>query len=139
MDIKVEDYLSTEELRQIAADAFTEAMRNKISEDLDRILSNAAYHAVWQKVDEIIGESSDEIIAKKAVGVINDLTTFSVFRAPDRFGPSNHCWDVVVASVRKNSDLVDAAVKKAIHNLSKSEALEILKSGVIQISPIKPN
>ena len=131
MDIKVEDYLSTEELRQIAADAFTEAMRNKISEDLDRILSNAAYHAVWQKVDEII--------AKKAVEVINDLTTFSVFRAPDRFGPSNHCWDVVVASVRKNSDLVDAAVKKAIHNLSKSEAIEILKSGVIQISPIKPN
>jgi len=138
VEIKVEDYLSTEDMRQIAADAFTEAVRDNISSDIDRILSNAAYHVVWQKVDEIIGESSDELIAQKAAKIINDLTEFSVFRAPDQFRPSNHCWDVVVASVRKNSDLVDAAVKKAIHNLSKREALEILKSGVIHLSPVKP-
>ena len=139
MEIKVEDYLSTEDMRQIASDAFTEAMRDKISEDMDRILANAAYRVVWQKVDEILGESSDELIAKKAIEVINDLTAFIVFRQPDRWGPANHCWDVVVAAVRKNTDMVDAAVKKAIHNLSKREALEVIKSGSIQITPIKPN
>ena len=52
MDFKVEDYLSEEEMIQIAKDAFREQCMKRSAADFERIITNSAHHVVWDSMDE---------------------------------------------------------------------------------------
>lgn len=88
MEIKVEDYLSHDELKDIVIDEVKGAVNYRIKKDtdLDRIISNSAYTTVYRIVDETLGKDLEQMIKEKVIAIMNDFTSFNVFQAPDAWG-----------------------------------------------------
>lgn len=136
MDIS--DYLSEPEMREIAIEEWRRMCREACDGNAERIIANIARDVAVSMVAESLGDGADELIRAKAVERIRNLSEFTVFRGPDAWdrGPSP-AYTVLMDAVVANRDLVEQRVREAIHQLSKRDAIEILKAGVIQINPGK--
>ena len=79
--VKVENYLSEGEIREIAKEEIRSEIRNKINkQDLDRIITNASYDIVWKRIDEEIDEDISEMIKTKVFDIVVNMSNFNVFR-----------------------------------------------------------
>lgn len=81
--VNLDDYLSDEEKRQIARDAFREACAAKSVKDFERILDNAGYELVRKEVDAVFDGGMAEAVKARAIKVIEKLSDFTVFKKPD--------------------------------------------------------
>lgn len=86
MEINVQDYLSEDEMKEIAKDVWADKCRYKLEKDKERIISNEAYTCVFRMVDEVFGENLNQILTEKIVEIIKDMSSFSVFRV-------KNAWD----------------------------------------------
>jgi len=118
MEIDVKDYLSEDEMEEICRDA----VRNRVSEllrteqDVHRFLSNNCYELVWKAVDEKCPDNMLEVLASKIPGIVEGLSSFNVFRAPD-------AWD---REATKGWTLLQKAVSEA-EPLIKERVAELIK------------
>lgn len=137
-DIRIEDYLSEDQMREIAIEEWRRICGEACNGHRERIIGNIAQEVVVRMVADALGDDAAEQIKAKAVATIDSLTEFSVFRRPDAWdrGPSP-AFIVLMEAVKANSDLVNEKVRQCIKQLSKREALEIIKSGTVQINPAK--
>ena len=112
MDIKIEDYLSKEEIKEICKDA----LYRKIREDMRRlnvndIIANISYAEVAAMVDAYVGEDDfcKKEIPKKVHKVIDELSTYTVFRKAD-------AWERKTVShmtlCKKNAEHPDRASRR---------------------------
>lgn len=132
----IEKYLTEDQMRDIAIEEWRKMCREACKGNAERIISNIAYDTVTKMVAEALGDDANELIKAKAVEAINGLSGFSVFRAPDVWDRSpTPAFTVLMDAVRANSDLVNKRVRETIHQLTKRDAIEILKAGKIQINP----
>lgn len=138
MDINVADYLSEGQMRDIAIETWREMCREACKGNAERIIGNIGHDVAVQMASEALGEDANEQIKARAIEVIGKLSDFSVFRRPDAWdrGPTP-AYTVLMDAVKANSDLVDKKVRECIAQLSKREALEIIKSGTVQINPAR--
>lgn len=129
-------YLSEDEKREIAIETWRQMCREACAGNAERIIGNIGHEVAIQMVSEALGDDANDLIRDKAVEVIGNLSEFSVFRRPDAWdrGPTP-AFTVLMDAVKANRDLVDKRVRECIHQLSKRDAVEILKSGTIQINP----
>lgn len=136
MGINVSDYLGEDQMRQIAIEVWRDMCREACKGNAERIIGNIGHDVAVQMVSEALGDDANELIKTKAIEVIGKLSEFSVFRRPDAWdrGPTP-AFNVLMDAVKANSDLVDKKVRECIAQLSKREALEIIKSGTVQINP----
>jgi len=86
MEINVQDYLSEDEMKEIAKDVWADQCRYKLEKDKERIVSNEAYACVFKMVDEVFGENLNQILTEKIVEIIKDMSSFNVFRV-------KNAWD----------------------------------------------
>lgn len=139
MELKIENYLSESKMRDIAVEEFRTICREKFSSEGERILGNVGYAVARSLVIEALGDKADELIAEKAIEVINKLTDYSVFKKPDVWDHgSTPAYQTLQAAVLANKDLLNKKVRECISQLSKRDALEVMKSGIITIAPVKP-
>ena len=96
MQIRVEDYLSKEEITEMIREQLCYA----IKKDSERILSNTAYSVVFDAVDKALDNKAKDIIKEKVLDCVNELSEFYVFR-------SANAWDNE-ASVGRN--IIDKAL-----------------------------
>jgi hypothetical protein len=82
MQIKVEDYLSREDITEMIRYRLDEAIRK----DAERILSNTAYAVVFEAVDKALDNEAKDIIKEKTLDIINKLSEFCLFRRADALG-----------------------------------------------------
>lgn len=83
MEIKIEDYLSPEEIKDICKDALYEKVRNDMQGlNVNDIIANISYAEVEAMVDAYVGNDNfcKTEIPKKVRAVIENLGTYSVFR-----------------------------------------------------------
>ena len=134
MDVR--EYLSEEQMREIAVDEWRRMCREACNGNAERIIENIGHAVATKMVSEALGDSANDLIRDKAVEVIGKLSEFSVFRRPDAWdrGPTP-AYTVLMDAVRANADLVNEKVRQSIHQLSKRDAIEIMKAGTIQINP----
>lgn len=131
----IERHLSDAELKEIAAEEWREMCRDYFSRIGHGVaIGNVAYPMVRQAVDEALGGKADELIAQKAVEIIKDLSAYTVFHAPNIYDrePSDS-WKLLQKAVIENADLLRERVAHHIHNLSKSDALDIIKGSKLTI------
>lgn len=133
---RIEDYLSEDQMREIAIEEWRRICREACNGHQERIISNVAHDAVVSMVAEALGEAALEQIRTKAVSVIEGLTEFTVFKRPDAWdrGPSP-AYTTLMEAVKANKELIEKKVGQCIGQLSKRDALEIIKAGVVQINP----
>jgi hypothetical protein len=126
MTINIDDYLSEEEKHRIAKEVFTEQCRKRSADDFERIITNSAYHVVWDSMDEFCDESVIEKLRNKVRSIIDTLSVFSIFREPNAWDrKENTPYSVLLDSVRENKPLLDDKVKAAMSKLSTKDAKQI--------------
>jgi hypothetical protein len=128
MDIKFEDYLSEDERKEIIKGVFHAKCLEAFDKGAERIFSNAAYHVVYQIIDGQHDGNVAEIIAKKAISVIENLSDYSVFRPSDPWGnKQSKAYDVLMESIEKARPNMEARIGVLIDELDENDIRESLK------------
>ena len=119
MDIKIEDYLSKEEIKEICKDALyqkiREDMRNLNVNDIIANISNAEVEAM---VDTYVGEDDfcKREIPKKVRELIEKLSSYTIFRKADAWERKNSiAYDSMQEECRASRPLIKARVEQIIN------------------------
>ena len=119
MDIKIEDYLDEEEIKEICKDALYQKIREDIRElNVNDIIANISYAEVAAMVDTYVGEDDfcKKEIPKKVHRVIDELSTYTVFRKSDAWERKNSiAYDIMEEECRASRPLIKARVEQIIN------------------------
>ena len=120
VEINIDNYLSEEDKKEIAANWFRDVLAAQFRENPERIISNAAYFSISQECDKIVPEFQD-LLVQKVKEVITKLTAHTVFNKPDAWdrdgNSSYHLLKSVVVSKRER---LENKVNKIIDELNPS-------------------
>lgn len=132
MDIKIEDYLDEQEIKEICKDA----LYQKIREDMRGlnvydIIANISHSDVAAMVDAYVGEDDfcKTEIPKKVRNVIENISTFTVFRKADAWErQSSIANDILEEECRAARPLIKKRVEQIIdeYNFPQLERSEIM-------------
>ena len=132
MDIEIKDYLNQEEIKEICKDA----LYQKIREDMHGlnvydIIANISHADVDAMVDAHVGEDDfcKTEIPKKVRNVIENLSTFTVFRKADAWERKNSiAYDIMEEECRAARPLIKKRVEQIIneYNFPQLERDEIM-------------
>jgi hypothetical protein len=118
MEIDISAYLSEEDKQRIAEEEYRKVIRSIVYTDKERLFSNAAYRTVQKLVDERFGESLSKILEEKTVKIINDLSTYTVFKKKDAWdNDDSKGWKYLQESVDKHKDLIEDRVVQIIQEV----------------------
>lgn len=131
MNIDIMEYVNAEEIK----DAILSGLRAYASSEAERVITNAGYELATDIVNKNLGPDAAEDIATVCKKQIAKLSEYTIFRTADIYGRKDSPAQVMLQqSIRDNKDILDAAVKKALHNLTKGEIVDIVKSGKIKLT-----
>jgi hypothetical protein len=152
MEIKVENYLSNEEIKEIVQDELRNQVKQlfKNETEAQRLLSNLSYQIVFNEVDKVVANSQD-IIVKKTTDLVNDVKSYTIFRYSYLSGsPENNGARILEQAIIDNKKLINEKVKETIINKDYSEKIwdtfenlaETFMSNIYEITRLgreKPN
>lgn len=119
ININIDDYISEEQKAEIAEEMFRSALAQKIrdSKDVDRILSNISYYAVFQEIDVAVeggGETLRDQIRDRAYEHLNKGGNYGIFRSKDHWSDASAATKIVEGFVQEKKDLIEERVHQAI-------------------------
>ena len=132
MDIKIEDYLDEEEIKEICKDALYQKIREDMRElNVNDIIANISHAEVAAMVDTYVGEDDfcKKEIPKKVHRVIDEISTYTVFRKADAWERKNSiAYDIMEEECRASRPLIKARVEQIInkYNFPQLERDEIM-------------
>ena len=119
MDIKIEDYLDEEEIKEICKDALYQKIREDMRNlNVNDIVANISYAEVAAMVDTYVGEDDfcKREIPNKVRDVIAGMSTFTVFQQADTWGRKNSiAYDIMQEECRASRPLIKARVEQIIN------------------------
>lgn len=133
--IKIEDYLSEEEIKDIAKEQIACAIREKFKKesDIERIITNLSYEFLFKAVSESIGEDSFEKIKNTVVSLLEDDShiRYSIWRRKDAWeNEQSPAVDIMYQAIKDNHELIENRVYEIISNYDFNEAKEEIYSVV---------
>ena len=132
MDIKIEDYLDEQEIKEICKDALYQKIREDMRElNVNDIIANISYAEVEAMVDTYVGEDNfcKKEIPQKVHRVIDELSTFTVFRKADAWERKNSiAYDIMQEECRASRPRIKARIEQIIdeYNFPQLERSEIM-------------
>lgn len=125
MEINILDYLSQDEIKDACRSAVYDQAKAmlKSEKDLDRIMGNEAYYAVWKCVDDVFNVDFNHAIAMKIPDIIQGLTDFCVFRPKDSWNGRDESTGYKILSevIKENRHMIDDRVKDLICQIDMEE------------------
>lgn len=123
MEVKIEDYLSDDQIREILQDE----LRIQVSKHFDnetnaqRLISNLAYQMVYDEVDKILPNYHEKLV-QKVVEMIDKPSTFNLFDYHYTDGsPKSVGAKIIVDAVNQNKELIKNKVVETIQNRDYSD------------------
>lgn len=127
-------HLSDEQMTEIAAEEWRRMCRDYFTRNHATAIGNITYPMVRELVSEVLGGDADQVIRDKALEVINGLSSYTVFHEPNVYDTKpSPAWALLMKAVEDNREVVEERVRHHLHNLSKNDALEIIKSAKLTI------
>ena len=132
MDIKIEDYLDEQEIKEICKDALYQKIREDMRElNVNDIIANISYAEVAAMVDTYVGEDNfcKKEIPQKVHKVIDELSTYTVFRKADAWERKNSiAYDIMQEECRASRPRIKARIEQIIdeYNFPQLERSEIV-------------
>ena len=132
MDIKIEDYLDEQEIKEICKDALYQKIREDMRElNVNDIIANISYAEVAAMVDTYVGEDNfcKKEIPQKVHRVIDELSTYTVFRKADVWERGNSiAYDIMQEECRASRPRIKARIEQIIdeYNFPQLERSEIM-------------
>jgi len=125
--IDIDYYLSDDEKRRIAMEAFREACQKKAAADFERILSNASYDLVHKEVDAAFNGDMISAVREKALKVISELGTYSVFRPGNPWDETqSKGWIYMQAALEAYKPQIHARVAEIIQGIDEVDVRDLL-------------
>lgn len=125
LTINVDDYLSESDKRRIVTDAFSAAAAAHAQKDFERIISNSAYYLVGEIVDQHFDGNMVATLKDKAISVINNLSSSTVFSPPN-------AWDRAASKgfehMQSALDELKPMIHQRVHDLIARYNSEELRS-----------
>ena len=119
MDIKIEDYLDEQEIKEICKDALYQKIREDMRKlNVNDIIANISYAEVAAMVDTYVGEDNfcKKEIPQKVHRVIDELSTYTVFRKADAWERKNSiAYDIMQEECRAARPLIKKRVEQIIN------------------------
>ena len=124
LEIKLEDYLTIDEIKDIVRDEFAASVAKTLSEeaDLTRIIGNIAHDIVFNEVKKYIPEFK-ELLTKNVKQIIEKKDyQWGIFRCKD-------VWDreegpgltIIKETLNANKDAIKKRIEDAINNFDINE------------------
>lgn len=132
MNIKIEDYLDEQEIKEICKDALYQKIREDMRElNVNDIIANISYAEVAAMVDTYVGEDNfcKKEIPQKVHRVIDELSTYTVFRKADAWERKNSiAYDIMQEECRASRPRIKARIEQIIdeYNFPQLERSEIM-------------
>ena len=132
MDIKIEDYLDEQEIKEICKDALYQKIREDMRElNVNDIIANISYEEVAAMVDTYVGEDNfcKKEIPQEVHRVIDELSTYTVFRKADAWERKNSiAYDIMQEECRASRPRIKARIEQIIdeYNFPQLERSEIM-------------
>lgn len=132
MDIEIKDYLNPDEIKEICKDALYQKIREDMRGlNINDIIANISNADVEAMVDTYVGEDDfcKTEIPKKVRNVIENLSTFTVFRKADVWERKNSvAYDILEEECRATRPLIKKRVEQIIneYNFPQLERNEIM-------------
>ena len=132
MNIEIKDYLHQEEIKEICKDALYQKIREDMHGlNINDIIANISNADVEAMVDAYVGEDDfcKTEIPKKVRNVIENLSTFTVFRKADAWERKNSiAYDIMQEECRASRPLIKSRVEQIIneYNFPQLERNEIM-------------
>lgn len=132
MDIKIEDYLDEQEIKEICKEALYQKIREDMRElNVNDIIANISYAEVAAMVDTYVGEDNfcKKEIPQKVHRVIDELSTYTVFRKADAWERKNSiAYDIMQEECRASRPRIKARIEQIIdeYNFPQLERSEIM-------------
>lgn len=118
MDIKIEDYLDREEIKEVCKDALYQKIREDMRGlNVNDIIANISHGEVAAMVDTYVGEDDfcKKMIPQKVRDVIDGLSSFTVFRKADAWERENSvAYDILDEECRNARPLIRQRVEQII-------------------------
>lgn len=119
MDIKIEDYLDREEIKEVCKDALYQKIREDMRGlNVNDIIANISYSEVAAMVDTYVGEDDfcKKTIPQKVRDVIEGLSSFTVFRKADVWErPNSVAYDILEEECRNARPLIRQRVEQIVN------------------------
>lgn len=115
--IDVADYLSQEDIKELCKEQVRYEIQKLFKNEIEaqRLLANLSYEIVFKEVDKVI-ENSRELVINKTQEIINNPSTYSVFRDGFYGGKKSLAYDIMEKAVKDNTLLINEKVKETILN-----------------------
>ncbi len=132
MNIKIEDYLNEQEIKEICKDALYQKIREDMRKlNVNDIIANISYAEVAAMVDTYVGEDNfcKKEIPQKVHRVIDELSTYTVFRKADEWERKNSiAYDIMQEECRASRPRIKARIEQIIdeYNFPQLERSEIM-------------
>ena len=132
MDIKIEDYLDEQEIKEICKDALYQKIREDMRKlNVNDIIANISYAEVAAMVDTYVGEDNfcKKEIPQKVHRVIDELSTYTVFRKADAWERKNSiAYDIMQEECRASRPRIKARIEQIIdeYNFPQLKRSEIM-------------
>ena len=132
MDIKIEDYLDEQEIKEICKDALYQKIREDMRElNVNDIIANISYAEVAAMVDTYVGEDNfcKKEIPQKVHRVIDELSTYTVFRKADVWERKDSiAYDIMQEECQASRPRIKARIEQIIdeYNFPQLERSEIM-------------
>lgn len=131
--INIEDYLSKEEIKEIAKEELSYAIQEKFRKesDIERIITNLSYEFLFKAVSEAIGKDSLEMIKDKVVELLMDDShiRYLLWRKKDAWeNEESPAVTIMNQAIKDNHGLIESKVYGLIDNYDFNEAKDEIYS-----------
>lgn len=127
MDVTIDvyDFADQDEIKEVVLDEVRNIIRNnygKQESGLDRLLTNLSYQYVFDMVNEQIDEDLSQFLKCKIVSIIEDLSSYSVFKKADAWDrESSKAYKILQEEIGNSRPLIKARVHQIIAEYPFSE------------------
>jgi len=111
MEINITDYLSENEIKNICIDH----VKQMLSKGGERLITNMAYNAAWNILDQSLDEESITTIRNKTKEVVSDVQSYHIFRPKDVWNSEESpAYKTLKSAMVENDQLIRDMVKDSI-------------------------
>ena len=122
-EIKVDDYLTEDEIKDIVIDEVRSSVRSRNEENLTRIIKNASHYWFHDIVSEVMGENFNEKIEEQVKEILSKVSSYTVIRDGSYGEKPSKAYLLMQEYVEKHKSILEDKVKKTLENLSEFDIL----------------
>jgi len=144
LKVKIEDYLTTQEIKEIITDAFQSeiliqfrkfAEPERLLKDYERIIANSIHHFLYGKIDEIIGANHEEVIKEGVKAALKkEDFSYKIFRKKNAWEKEDSIgYTIMQKAITENANLIIDKIKERMRALDDTFFEELINDLVYEV------